>query len=90
MARRYRTKRVLEILNADLLTNEGRLSALSNIAKLCVDGYVREVVNQKTGEIEPALIQDPATAISAIREISRLDNGSDDGLTVQININEVS
>jgi len=78
---KYDTKRVKAIVGNDLLTHEGRLHALRDIARLCIEGYVNEVVIQKTGTIEPAIRQDPATAIAAIRAIATLQDSQDDSQT---------
>lgn len=75
---KYDSKRIKAIVGSDLLTHEGRLEALQEIARVCMEGVVSEVVVQKTGTIEPAIRQDPTTAIAAIRTIASLQDNQDE------------
>ena len=84
--KKYITPNIKLMLEQDLLTGPGRLIALQEIARIAMAGYVREVVVQKTGQIEPALVQDPATAIAAIRAIDSLSVIEESGLTVNITV----
>lgn len=85
---RGNSKRIKAIIENDLLTHDGRLSALQDIARMCIEGYINEVVIQKTGTIEPAIKQDPATAISAIRAIDALQTEDSAGVSFVVNILE--
>jgi len=86
VSKKYITANIKLMLEQDLLTGPGRLIALQEIARIAMAGYVREVVVQKTGQIEPALVQDPATAIAAIRAIDSLSVIEESGLTVNITV----
>lgn len=90
MSKKYITDRIKAVLDSDLLTKDGRMMALSEISKIALEGYVREVLVQKTGDVVPAIVQDPATAILAIRELSRLDVPDEDSINISINIQEAS
>jgi hypothetical protein len=77
------------IQNCDLRTREGRIEALIEIANICMDGVLKSVVINKTGEVEIVPSQEPQIAINAIRMIDELSNEDGSQMTVNLTIKEL-
>lgn len=75
----------------DLLTYEGRKRALSDIARICIEGYYIETAVQKTASAIQVLQRNPDCAVRAIQAIHRLEmEQPQEGVTYTVNIGMIN